>query len=72
MTNEITKDDINRIYDKLEPLAEGVVRIETKLDIHLESHKDVVNFWGKPLIRNALDLVRLAVVAIVAYLFARK
>lgn len=80
-----TKADIERIYDKLEPIAADVASIKTRLDLtpnipdrpctqlteHLDEHKDTVMTWKKSAVRAAVDLVKLATVALVTWLFVK-
>ena len=66
--SEVTKDDINRLYDKLEPIGADVIIIKTKLTDHLKAHER----WGKPMIRFVLDFVKMGVVCAVTWMFARR
>ena len=65
---EVTKEDIRRIHDKLEPIAENVTIIKTKLEIHLKAHEK----WGGPAIRLVFDFVKMGIVCIATWLFVKK
>ena len=83
---EVTKEDINRIYDKMQPIAEGLVRIEERLKNmpqpaprpcstlteHLEAHKENKSRWQTPLVSNVIGLVRMGLVALVTWLLTRQ
>lgn len=65
---EVTKEDMNRIYDKLEPIAEDVTTIKIRLNDHLKAHER----WSGPVLRAVFDVVKMGVVATVAFIIARK
>jgi len=82
---EVTKEDINRLYDKIEPIAASVVRILTVLESmpgppprpcstlteHLETHKENKSRWQTPLVSNLIGFVRMGLVALVTWLLTR-
>ncbi len=86
MSEIATKDDINRIYDKLEPIAESLTRVETRLDLmptplkqpcnflnsHLNDHKTTVKTWKSSVIRACVDMAKMGVVAALTYLWVTK
>lgn len=37
---------------------------------HLKNHQHTASLWQKPLVRTVIDLVKMAIVATAAYLFA--
>ena len=86
MTEAATKADINRIYDRLEPMAQDLASIKTRLDLtppppkqpctfletHLDDHKKTANTWKTSVIRTVVDVVKMAIVAVVTYFFVKK
>ena len=82
---QATKDDINRVYDKLEPMARSITQIETKLEMmvipkqpcvfletHLEEHKDTQKTWKSSFTRAVVDVIKMGVVAIITWFFVKK
>ncbi len=86
MAENATKDDINRIHDRLDPIAENLAEIRatlklmpktpkqpcTYLDSHLTEHKATTNTWKTFFIRATVDVVKMALVAIATYFFVKK
>ena len=73
--SEVTKEDINRLYDKMGEVGKEVTEtnvcvavIDTKLELHLNSHDK----WGRPIIRLAFDFVKMGIVCIITWVFVRK
>ena len=42
------------------------------LETHMKKHKETIQLWEKPLVRTVIDLVKMAIVAVVTWLFVRK
>jgi len=82
---QATKDDINRVYDKLEPMARSITQIETKLEMmvipkqpcvfleaHLEEQKDAQKTWKSSFVRAVVDVAKMGIVAVVTWFFVKK
>ena len=82
---QATKDDITRVYDKLEPMAKSIAQIETKLEMmgipkqpciflenHLDDHNDIQKTWKSSFIRTVVDLAKMAIVAVATWFFVKK
>ncbi len=65
---ELTQNDLNRIYDKLDPIALDVAIIKTNLEAHLKAHRR----WTGPVIRFVFDFVKMGAVAVITWVFVRK
>ena len=73
--SEVTKEDMNRVYDKLEEVVSTVSETNTnvavmdnKLDTHLKSHAR----WSGPITRMMFDIVKMGVVFTAAWIFAKR
>ena len=76
---EVTKEDINRIYDKLEPITKGMVAVEIKLqslgekmDDHIKEHRESGRTWKRVLIGGAVRIACTAMVGVFCYLWGIK
>jgi len=65
---EVTKEDINRIYDILNPMARDVAVIKSQMNEHLKSHKT----WEDTLIGGLVKVVIVAVIGLFGYLWGTK
>jgi hypothetical protein len=65
---EVTKEDINRIYDKLEPMATDLAVIKSQMEEHLKSHKT----WEDTLVGGAVKIVICAVIGLFSYLWGTR
>ena len=83
--NEVTKEDINRIYDKLEPMASDISSIKADLRYrpvyerpceglkeHLQSHKAKETVWNSTWVQACVDIVKIAIVSLVTFFFVTK
>jgi len=82
---EVTKEDINRIYDKLDPMGESIVRIETQLKLmvipaqpcaklteHLADCKDTKKTFKTAMIRAVVDVGKVCIGGVIVYFFSNK
>ena len=68
---EVTKEDLNRVYDRIDGIQTDVTEIKVgiaTIQTKLEGQKAA----RKPFVRAGFDLIKIAIVAIVTYFFARK
>lgn len=79
---DITQADLNRLYDKLDPMAEDLAVVKDRMErlpvlpdrpceqlsVHLDEHKA----WKRPVIRAAVDIVKMAVVGAVCFVIGKK
>jgi len=47
-------------------------QLKTEFDGHLTAHKETKQTWQRPLVRTVVDLVKMAIVATVTWLFLRQ
>ena len=52
--------------------CEYQVDLKKDFDGHLDDHKETKKTWQKPIVRTVIDLVKMAIVALVTWLFLRK
>ncbi|HDY66663.1 MAG TPA: hypothetical protein ENH85_02605 [Candidatus Scalindua sp.] len=64
----VTKEDINRIYDKLEPIAKDVAVIKMQMEDHLTSHKT----WRDTFIGGIIKISILFIVGFFSYIWGKK
>jgi len=82
---DVTKVDIDRIYDKLEPMGKSIVRIETQLKFmvipsqpcfelekHLADCKDTKRTFKTAIIRAVVDIGKVCIGGLIVYFFANK
>lgn len=79
---DVTKADLNRIYDKLEPMAEDLAVVKDRMERlpelpprpceQLNTHLDEHKAWKRPIIRAVIDVVKITIVGTVCFLIGKK
>ena len=82
---DVTKEDMNRIYDKLDPMERSIVRIETQLSLmtipsqpcdklaeHLRECNDTKKTFKTAFIRSIVDVGKVCVGGLIVYFFSNK
>lgn len=77
---EVTKADLNRIYDKLEPMAEDLAVVKDRMERlpaarpcqQLNNHLNEHRAWKRPIIRAAVDMVKMAVVGAICFVIGKR
>ncbi len=66
MTEVATKADIDRLYDKLEPMAIDVAVIKSKLEEHLDDAKDTKKNLRRSVISALVGVAKMAIIFLLA------
>ncbi|KKN77243.1 hypothetical protein LCGC14_0362210 [marine sediment metagenome] len=69
---QATKADIERLYDKLDPIGKDVAVIKSQLAEHLKTHQTTRTTWQRSVIGGLVHMIEVAVIAGVAYLWGTK
>ena len=79
---EVTKEDLNRLYDKLEPMAEDLAVVKDRMERlpvlparpceQLSGHLDEHKAWKRPIIRAVVDVVKMAIVGAVCFVIGKR
>ncbi len=64
---EVTKEDITRIHDKLDPMATDLAVIKFQMKEHLELHKDTLKTWKHMAINGVIKVTVALIVGVVCY-----
>ena len=72
--SEVTKEDINRIYDTLEPMGKDLAVIKSqmgehlgRLEKHLDSHEDTLKTWKHMAIGGVVKVAVVSIIGFVCY-----
>ncbi len=66
MSETATKADIERLHDKLEPMAIDIAVIKSRLEDHLDDAKEVKKTWRTPIIKALVNAAQMAIIFLLA------
>ncbi len=86
---QATKADIEKLHEKLNPMAIDIGSIKTWIELqpepvklperpctfftaHVEEHKEVTTTWRRSAIRACVDVIKMAIVAVVVYFVVKR